>query len=234
MSPKRVLFIQHGETDKPGLVAEVACASGIGLDVLRSDLGEVVPDSLGGYSGLVLGGGEQSAYQLDRYAYLEKEIALIRTAEAAQRPVLGLCLGGQLMAAAFGGRVRQAAEKEIGFLPITLEPLAEFDPVWQRLPKMLVTTHWHGDIFEIPPGGMRLASSELTPNQLFRYGPANYGLQFHLEMTPSVLCEMVAASREDLRKLGVDPEGIEAAAPDVLEELRNHAVSVFTRWFELL
>jgi len=221
-------------TDKPGIFGEVALEGGVSLDIVRVDLGQSVPVSAGGYAGLVLGGGEQSVYRTDRYPYLEAEMELVRRAEKEERPLLGLCLGAQLIAQALGGRVYPAAQKEIGFYPVRLEPLCDLDPVWQGLPRTFVTTHWHGDVFEIPPGGMHLGSSDLTPNQLFRYGAVSYGLQFHLEMTPEIFAEMVAESREQLAGLGFPPDQLLAEAPGTLGALRESARTVFTRWLELL
>ena len=234
VKPKRVLFVQHGETDKPGLLAHVLSDRGIVLDVIRPDLGEPVPQNLDFHEGLAVGGGAQGAYETDLYPYLSAEVELVRAAAGAEKPVIGLCLGAQLMAAAFGAEVRPGAVREIGFLPVKLESIADFDPVWCGLPKTFVTTHWHGDVFDVPPGGMRLGGSELTPNQLFRYGGALYGMQFHLEMTPEVLEEMVADSRRDLLDLGVDPDSLAKEGRHHLPALRETAATVFSRWSEFL
>jgi GMP synthase - Glutamine amidotransferase domain len=234
MSRKKVLFIQHGDPDKPGLVGKVLQDMGIGMDVLRPDLGQIVPTHLDDYSGLVLGGGGQGVYETDKYPYLRDEMNLIRNVAGERRPILGLCLGGQLMAAALGGEVRPAPQKEIGFFDVTLEPITEYDPLWRGLPRSFPATHWHGDVFEIPPGGMRLGYSALTPNQLFRYGHALYGFQFHLEMTPELLDELVDEAREDLTGLGVNPDAIRREARECLPRLRDTAETVFRRWTEFL
>jgi GMP synthase (glutamine-hydrolysing) len=234
MRNRRVLFVQHGETDRPGLLGEVLSARGVAMDVLRPDLGEPIPVSLDAYSGLALGGGAQGAYEIERYPFLGEEIRLVREAAAREKAVIGLCLGGQLMAAALGAEVRPAPRREIGFFPVTLEPLAQFDPVWGGMPAQFVTTHWHGDEFDVPPGGMRMGRSDLTPNQLFRYGASMYGLQFHLEMTPEVLDAMIADSGPELRGMGVDPEELVTQGQQVLPQLRGTAETVFSRWSEFL
>jgi GMP synthase (glutamine-hydrolysing) len=171
---------------------------------------------------------------MDQYPYLADEIRLIQSAASEGKPVIGLCLGGQLMAASFGADVRKGPVREVGFYPVELEPISEYDPIWCGLPKSFVTTHWHGDVFEIPPGGMRLGSSALTPNQLFRYGHALYGLQFHLEMTPEILDAMIADSHDDLLEMGVDPGDLSRAGHAHLPNLRETAVTVFSRWTEFL
>jgi GMP synthase (glutamine-hydrolysing) len=234
MTGKKVLFIQHGEPDKPGLLGEALRDSGIALDVLRPDLGEIVPSRLSGYSGLALGGGGQGVYEKDKYPYLQAEIDLIRNTAGDELPIIGLCLGGQLMAAALGGEVRPAARKEIGFFDVTLEPISEYDPLWRGLPRSFPATHWHGDVFEIPPGGMRLGSSVQTPNQLFRYGHAMYGFQFHLEMTPDLLDELVEDAADYLADSGVNPETMRRDGRRYLPSLRATAETVFGRWTEFL
>jgi len=234
MKDKSVLFIQHGETDKPGLFGEVLDAVGVKLSVVRPYEGEVVPEHLNGYSGLCIGGGAQGAYELEKFPYLAAECALVRAATVADRPVLGLCLGAQLMASALGAEVRPGPQREIGFYEVTLDPISRYDPLWCGVPQTFVTTHWHGDVFEIPAGGMRLGSSALTPNQLFRYGHSLYGMQFHLEMTPDLLDEMVEDSHDYLREAGVDPDLMRRKGRDCLPHLRETASTVFTRWAELL
>jgi GMP synthase (glutamine-hydrolysing) len=234
MNGKKVLFIQHGDPDKPGLLGEVLRGSGVTMDILRPDLGQIVPQRLVGYSGLALGGGGQGVYEKDKYPYLQAEIDLVRSAASENRPILGLCLGGQLMAAALGGEVRPAPSKEIGFFDVTLDPISEYDPLWRGLPRSFPATHWHGDVFEIPPGGMRLGSSVQTPNQLFRYGHALYGFQFHLEMTPDLLDELVDDALDYLTDSGVSPDMMRREGRECLPRLRDTAETVFSRWAEML
>lgn len=234
MRDKRVLFIQHGETDKPGLLGDVLDALGVKLTVVRPSEGEPVPAGLHGYAGLCVGGGAQGVNEQEKYPYLPAECDLVRAAVGADRPVLGLCLGAQVMASALGAEVRQGPQREIGFFEVTLDPIARYDPVWGGVPQTFVPTHWHGDVFEIPAGGMRLASSVLTPNQLFRYGHSLYGVQFHLEMTPDLLDEMLEDSLDYLRDAGVDPDLMRRRGRECLPALRETAGSVFTRWAELL
>jgi GMP synthase (glutamine-hydrolysing) len=231
---KSVLFVQHGEPDRPGLLGEVLDGAGVRLEILRPDLGQPVPDALRGFSGLALGGGGQGVYETDQYPYLAREIELIRRTAADGLPIIGLCLGGQLMAAALGGEVRPAPRKEIGFFDVMLDPITAYDPLWCGLPERFPVTHWHGDTFEIPPGGMRLGSSAITPNQLFRYGHALYGLQFHLEMTPELLDELVLDSQDYLEAAGVDSDAMRRQARECLPPLREKAETVFSRWEQLL
>jgi GMP synthase (glutamine-hydrolysing) len=233
MSNKRVLFIQHSEVDLPGLLGETLAEIGLPLDVIRPDLGQPVPHALDSFAGLVMGGGPQGAYEQERYPYLSSECVLVRHAARVGKPVLGLCLGAQLMALALGARV-QPGKPEMGFFEVTLDPISRYDPLWRGIPAKFIATHWHGDAFDIPPGGMRLGSSALTPNQLFRYGHALYGLQFHLEMTSDLLGVAITRACGMPLQPGIDADLITRQGQECLPLLRETASTVFTRWSEML
>jgi GMP synthase (glutamine-hydrolysing) len=231
---KKVLFIQHGDVDKPGLLAEVLAEGGIELLDVHPYAGEKLPIDATGFDGLVLGGGGQSAYEVGLYPYLNSECGLIQSALASQKPVLGLCLGAQLIARALGAEVRQAKCKEIGFFPVTLSADASTDPLARELPKIFGAAHWHGDVFETPIGGVRLASTALTPNQMFRYGLNCYGFQFHLEMTPALFEELVWDSQDYLVDSGVEPRALIREAYEVLPLLEKSARAAFKKWTDFL
>ena len=231
---RNVLFIQHGDVDKPGLVTEVLAELEIELRVVHPYDGEALPLDASRFDGLVLGGGGQSAYEVELYPYLEGECGLVRAALASQKPVLGLCLGAQLIAQALGAKVQRAERKEIGFFPVTLTPDAAADPLAAVLPGIFGAAHWHGDVFEIPKGAVRLASTALTPNQMFRYGKTCYGFQFHLEMTPALFEELVWDSEEYLVDSGAMPEELIREAGEVLPLLEPRARAALKSWAEFL
>ena len=227
---KKVLFIQHGDVDKPGLVAEVLAELSLGLCVVHPYAGEPLSSDASGFDGLVLGGGGQSAYEVELYPYLESECGLIRSALASKKPVLGLCLGAQLIARALGAKVQRAERKEIGFFPVTLTRDAAADPMARELPGVFGAAHWHGDLFEIPDGSVRLASTALTPNQMFRHGQNCYGFQFHLEMTPALFEELVRDSKDYLLDSGAVPDELIREAREVLPLLEPSARAAFKKW----
>ena len=232
-SMKQVLFIQHGDVDKPGLLADALSAEGIGLEVFHSWRNGDFP-ALQGFHALALGGGSQSAWEVEKYSYLETECRIVREALELGIPVLGLCLGAQLIARALGAEVRRAARKEIGFFPVELHAAGCSDPVVGALPARFPATHWHGDVFEIPADAVCLGASALTPHQILRRGPNCFGFQFHLEMTPLLFEELVWDSEAFFRDGGLSPEALIQEAREVLPGLEPCAREVFRRWAALI
>jgi len=230
---KKVLFIQHGDVDKPGLLADALSAEGVELEIRHPYLGEEIPVDLEGFDALALGGGGQSAYQVAEFPYLEKECELVRKAILADKPVLGLCLGAQLIAKALGADVYRAEQKELGFFPVTMSVSAVSDPLLSAWPSPIFPTHWHGDVFDLPAGAECMASSALTTNQAFRYGRATYAFQFHLEMTPALFQELVDDGADDLIANGVDLASLKKEAFRVLPSLRDTALEFFKAWAKM-
>ena len=230
----RVLFIQNGDGEGPGLLAPALAAGGVELLTVHAWRGEAVPVAPDGFAGVAIGGGSMSAYQTAEYPFLEKQIELVQVARVEGRPVLGMCLGAQLMAAAFGGRVFANAAKEIGFHEVRFTAAAERDALWRGHTAPFHPVHWHGDTFTLPPDAELLASSALTPHQLFRVDAALYGFQFHLEIDLPTLTEMIASDDASLRSHGVDPAAFLHAGAEHLPAVAATARSVFARWTALL
>ena len=229
-----VLFIQNGETEGPGLLATALSAAGTNLVTIHAWRGDRVPDAPDGFAGVAIGGGTMSAYQTDEYPALQQQIALTRAARAAGIPMLGLCLGAQLMAAAFDGKVFANTEREIGLHEVRFTPAADHDPLWHGHTTPFHPVHWHRDTFTLPPGAELLASSALTPHQLFRLDHASYGLQFHLEIDLPSLREMIAGDEIPLRRYGLDPAAFLRDGERKLPAIEPIAHTVFTRWARFL
>jgi len=228
---KRILIVQHEEFEGPGTLREAL--AGAELRFVRTFARDPVPATLEEHALVVLGGG-MGVYERDRLAHLEDEIALCRTAVTAGRPVLGICLGSQLLAAAFGGAVGKADRKEIGWHGVTLLPQARGDALFDALPRSFPAFHWHGDAFTLPAGAVPLASSTMTPLQAFRMGERAWGIQFHLETDEEVLEAMLSGGAGELSEAGVDPARIRTRAREELPRLRERALAVFRRWAELV
>ena len=138
--------------------------------------------NIASYDGLVVLGGPMNVDETDRYTHLATEVELIRETIGAGLPVLGICLGGQLIARALGAEVKRSPEKEIGWYDLSPTENARDDPLLSHLAPAQKIFQWHGDSFAIPEGAVHLASSPGCPNQAFRFGDRIYGLQFHLEV----------------------------------------------------
>ena len=231
---KKVLHIQNGEHDKAGLFQPAMEKAGVELTFVHPWRGEKIPASLQGFDGLSLGGGAQSVYDAEQFPYLADEIKLVQEAAREMKPVNGMCLGAQLIAHALGGRVFKGKEPEFGVPKVSLLPAAAEDALWQGAPGEFTPVSWHGDTFELPPGAVRLASSAITENQLFRYGYGIYGLQFHLEIDAPLLVEMVNADREDLTRSGVDPQAFIEDGKKHLPAVEPIAAQFYANWAALL
>ena len=136
-------------------------------------------------------GGPMGVYEQDRYPFLRDELRLIEAALKDGRPVLGVCLGSQLLAAALGAKVVKGPGKEIGWYPVSLLAGARDDRLFGSAPDSFTPLHWHGDVFDLPAGAVALATSEKTPLQAYRYGENVYGLLFHIEPDAAIVAGMV-------------------------------------------
>lgn len=187
MGADRWVVLQHVPYEGPGALAPAIRETGAELEVVRIDEGDAVPspDDVAATVGLVVMGGPMGVH--DELPWLESERALLRAAVDAGLPVLGICLGAQQLAMALGAEVVTGPEPECGVGEVHLTPAALADPVFGPAPTPLPCVHWHGDTFALPAGGVRLAGNEAYENQAFRVGTHAYGLQFHVEVTGSLV-----------------------------------------------
>ena len=177
--------VQHADWEGPGLFGPALEARGHGFRVYRTDRGDALP-AADLVAGLIVMGGPQGVYEAAQYPYLAREQALLSELVRRDRPVLGVCLGSQLLAAALGAAVARGPVAEIGMGEVALTPEGEQDAVLGAGPIRLPVVHWHQDTFPLPAGAVRLASSDLYPQQAFRVGRRAYGLQFHCEVDESL------------------------------------------------
>lgn len=175
------MVLQHVAWEGPGILATEARARGLPVDVRRLDLGAAVP-SVDAIAGLVVMGGPMGVHDTGPYPYLLAEQRLLRATVERDIPVLGVCLGAQLLATALGAQVRGGTAPEIGVGEVCLTAEGLKDPVLGGDGAHLPVMHWHEDAFDLPPGAVRLAGSSLCANQGFRVGHHVYGFQFHIEV----------------------------------------------------
>jgi len=224
----RVLVFRHVPFEDLGLIAPVLAARRIDVDY--ADLyqaGGAMPD-IAAYDALIFLGGPMSVN--DDLPYLRSEMELIRQAMARHQPILGICLGAQLIARALGATVRRNSAKEIGWFSMRFTEAAGADRLFHGLSEETVF-HWHGETFDLPAGAELLASSDRCRNQAFRIGEFVYALQFHLEVTPDIIADWCLQDENcgDVRELevAIDPR---FNAP----RLAELSAQVFGNWSEML
>ncbi|HLM96326.1 MAG TPA: type 1 glutamine amidotransferase [Acidimicrobiales bacterium] len=174
-------MVQHAPDEGPGIVAGVLDAAGVDAHVVRLDRGDRLP-APGDVGGVVVLGGAMGVHDTDEFPWLDTERRWIADTVRSGVPVLGICLGAQLLAAALGASVTTGPAPEVGVGQVELTAAGRADPVLGPEGDRVPVIHWHGDTFTIPAGAVHLATGERYGNQAFRYGTRAYGLQFHIEV----------------------------------------------------
>jgi GMP synthase (glutamine-hydrolysing) len=226
----KILVLQHHPAENLGAIADALEGAALAWQYVRVFDGHPIPKDVKGLGGLIVMGGPETVYQLDRYPYLRDEMTLIESALKADKPILGVCLGSQLLAATLGAEVRRGEQREIGWYPVRLADAAKDDPLMRGLPAEFVAAHWHSDVFDLPRDAVALASSEKTPVQAYRYGAKAYGMLFHAEMTREILTALVSEFGEGLNRVGIDGDAILVEAERHLPALGRLGDTIFGRW----
>jgi len=175
-----------------------------------------------------------SVYDQSQFPFLGAEQRLIENALKGDKPVLGVCLGSQLLAATLGADVKSGTQKEIGWHPVSLTESAATDALWKGLPSQFTAYHWHADVFDLPQDAVSLAASEMTPCQAFRYGENAYRFLFHMEVTEQIIKNMVVEFEEELKAEAIAAESIIPKIKDYLSKLQATGGEVFGRWVKSL
>ena len=194
---KKLLIFQHVDREEPSYIRQYADERGMGVDVITLWRPYAMPE-VGAYDGFVILGGPMGAYE--NFPSRDDELAAIQDALKGQIPMLGICLGAQLIARALGARVYPHEQggipiKEIGYYTVQLTLQGKVHRLFKGFPEEVSVLQWHGDTFDIPEGAEQLARSPLCEAQAFAHGNA-FGLQFHIENSPERLREMVEWDRE--------------------------------------
>jgi GMP synthase-like glutamine amidotransferase len=209
----RIHSFEHAPAEGAGKIAEWAKARGHAFSVTRFDL-EEAPPPVDEIDLLVIMGGGMNIHQHRDFPWLIEEKRAIATAIERSKALLGVCLGGQLIADALGGKVVQNPVKEIGWFPVRfMDRSAPLD----GFPSVATVFHWHGDTFSIPPGARRVAESDGCESQAFVYGEKIVGLQFHLEVTPAAAAAFCCGADMELKpaRFVQSRAEIEGATPDL-------------------
>ncbi len=227
----KIYVLQHHPAEALGTIAEALEGAALAWQYVRLFEGQPVPANMKGAGGLVVMGGPMSVYQTERYPFLKDEMRLIQTAAEEKRPVLGICLGAQIVAAALGAKVEKNSRgKEIGWYEVRVAREAQDDRLFRGVAEVIMPFHWHGDHFELPSRAVALANSDKTPCQAFRYGDNVYALQFHLEVTRDSIAGMAEAFAKELDREKISAPEMIALHHNYGAALAQIAERVFGRW----
>ena len=204
-----VLILKNISAEGPGTIEDYLHLKEIPSTIVDLCKGESLPDATS-FDTLIMLGGPMSVN--DEISYIRKEEELVRDFASVGKKILGVCLGAQIMAKALGAKVYKGPAPEVGWLDIILceEGLRDSlmlsmtgNPDAGEIGKKAKVFHWHGETFDIPHGASRLASSDLYPNQAFRYG-RGYALQFHIEVSEQIIYDWMSGEKIDMSNLRVE------------------------------
>jgi GMP synthase (glutamine-hydrolysing) len=234
---RKLLVCQHVPFEILGTLDPLMREAGFRIRYVNFGRHPHAEPRLSGYRGMVVLGGPMNVDEIDKHPHLVTEVRLIRDAIERGLPVLGVCLGAQLIAKALGAQVRPNHTKEIGWYDVEVSEHGRSDRLFRHFGATERIFQWHGDTFDLPPGAVHLARSEQCDNQAFRYGEKVYGLQFHLEVdqplidrwlrTPEMQCEIEALGGR------ADAERIRAETARAMPKLRSLSESVFNEFIRL-
>lgn len=224
----RILSVQNIECETLGTLEKMFLADGFSIDSINAQKDEL-PDDLERFAGIVILGGPVAVY--DDHSYLVEEQNLVRRAIKNRIPLLGICLGSQLIAQAAGGRVYRGLKKEIGWYDVSLTPAGSSDVFLGLGSGRHRVFQWHGDTYDPPRGATVLATSELYP-QAFRVGSA-IGIQFHLEVDEALIQRWMHEYRAELEREDLQIDSI-LPKPGDIDALEQKCARVYGNFSRLI
>jgi GMP synthase-like glutamine amidotransferase len=228
-----VLILKNVSSEGPGTIEDFLAGQNISYRIADLTSEDIPPAD--DFEALVILGGPMSVNEADIYPYISREIELVRAFTGEKKRVLGICLGAQIMAKAFGARVYPGPEKEIGWYDIEMDYSGGIDPLMAGLAhhpetgeylQKIKVFQWHGETFDIPEGGVRLATSRLYPNQAFRYGEKTYAFQFHIEVREETIYEW-------LKDEPIDTAHLKRETELFFKQYHERALNFYRGFFEV-
>jgi GMP synthase-like glutamine amidotransferase len=198
----RALILQNASGEGPGILGDILDRKGWDRHTIRLYGGEEIPSDWENYHIIIVMGGPMNVYEEDAHPFLVSETRIIREGLEKGFPVLGFCLGAQLMAKASGAKVYKGQKKEIGWYPVRLSEEGMGDPLLKSFPDKFTVFQWHGDTFHLPQEAICLVGSDDYSNQAMRIGTMGYGFQFHFEITKEMIAEWLESGREEIKEMG--------------------------------
>lgn len=234
---RKVLVFQHVANEILGTLNPALKQQGLNIRYVNFERDPDATPSIGKYNGLIVLGGYMGVYEADQYTHIKTELKLIEEAIKKDVPVLGICLGAQLVAHVLGSDVRKAPEKEMGWYDIELTTAGENSPLLSHFKKTEKIFQMHGDTFDIPKSCEHLASSKICPAQAFSYGTKVFGLQFHLEVDAAMISRWLNNPRNQQDILAsngkVSAEQMQADTALYLQNSLNLSQQTFKKFIDL-
>ena len=225
-------LIRHTGCDHLGSFAPVLEKRGYRVRILEPFADDLSAHDATAADLLIVMGGAISVNDEPLYPFIRDELDLIERRMTAGKPLLGACLGGQMIAKASGARVYKNKTLEIGYHPLTLTEAGQQSCLTALEPNGYRIMHWHSDAFDLPAGATRLAYSDLTENQAFSMGPNVLAMQFHMEACPRTVGAWSVAYVADLKRIGVSPREIRAWIDDHGEAAGQGGARTIDAWLD--
>ena len=224
---KTALVLQHLEFENAGLIGNVLGKRGYELKKLDATCDDISAFPVNEADIVIILGGPIGVYDGERYPFINQELKLIEKSLKSEKPMVGVCLGAQLIASVLGAKVQPMGKKEIGFSSLQLTDEGEKSPL--ALISTTPVLHWHGDQFEIPEGAKRLAETGICPNQAFSYENI-LALQFHLEADLDYFEHWLVGHAAELSQARIDPVNLRNEGKKYQGDLRTKAEKIFNLW----
>jgi GMP synthase (glutamine-hydrolysing) len=227
---KTAIAIRHIAFEDLGTFEDALLAQGFEVRYLEAGVDDLASLDAREPDLLVMLGGPIGAYEEDLYPFLRNEMRLAEQRLSAGLPLLGICLGAQIMARALGARVYPGLAKEIGWTSLTLSEAGRNGPTSHLSPELTSMLHWHGDTFDLPPGATLLASTPLTKNQVYAWGDAALAFQCHAEVRAKFIERWLVGHANELAHAGIPPTALREATAQFGPALEVQGRRCFEAW----
>lgn len=226
------LVLQHLAIEPPALIAETLRSAGHTLTTIHLDQGDELPASTEHIDGVIIMGGPQSANDIHT-VYICEELIWLKQAIDEGLPILGICLGAQIMAKAAGAEICSSPVRELGWFPVYQTQASESDPLFSLMQDGLMVFQWHGETFSLPNSMTLAATHPDVPAQAFRLGKAQYGMQFHIEVTEQIIEDWITAGDSERRHLGDSGiSRLRCQTPEYLPNMQDYCRQMVLAWLK--